>query len=84
MDYNKDGKINTEDIFDLVYDLMKEQKKNNLLSGSDKKLNVLNLLKVAIGQEAFDRYKPVFDKSIDFIHKHLLKSKCSKKIFSCC
>jgi hypothetical protein len=84
LDYNNDNKIDTDDIFDLVFDLMKQQKNNKLLSGNDKKLNVLNLLKVAIGQEAFDRYKPVFDKSIDFIHKKLLKSKCGKKIFSCC
>jgi len=84
LDYNKDGKINYEDIFDLVFDLMKEQKKNKLLSGADKKLNVLNLLKVAIGQEIFERYYPIIEKSIDFIYKHLIKSKCGKKIFCCC
>jgi hypothetical protein len=83
LDYNKDNKINYEDIFDLVFDLMKEQKKNKLLSGADKKLNVLNLLKVAIGHEVFERYYPIIEKSIDFIHKHLIKSKCGKKIFCC-
>jgi len=84
LDYNKDNKIDTDDIFDLVFDLMKQQKKNKLLSGSDKKLNVLNILKVSIGSETFERYYPMIDKSIDFIHKKLLKSKCGKKIFSCC
>jgi hypothetical protein len=40
LDYNNDNKIDTDDIFDLVFDLMKQQKNNKLLSGNDKKLNV--------------------------------------------
>lgn len=83
-DRNKNGKIDSEDIFDLVFDLMKEQKKNNLLSGSDKKLNVLNAIKFAIGNESYERYYPMVEKSIDFIYKHLLKNRVCKKIFSCC
>jgi len=84
LDYNKDGKIDSQDIFDLVFDLMKEQKKNKILSGNDKKLNVLNAIKFAIGSESYERYYPMVEKSIEFIYKHLIKNKCCKKIFSCC
>ena len=84
LDYNKDGKIDTEDIFDLVFDLMKEQKKNKLLSGNDKKLNVLNAIKFTIGNDSYERYYPMVEKSIEFIYKHLIKNRVCKKIFKCC
>jgi hypothetical protein len=79
-DYNQDGKIDIQDIFDLVYSLMKEQKKNKLLSGNDKKFNVLNNIRFVLGSDAYKRYEPLLNQSIDFIYNKLIKS----KIFKCC
>ncbi len=74
LDYNKDGEINPQDFFDLVVHLMRQQnKENNLLKGSDKKSNVLHVVEQLLGKESYDRYAPLLDVGVDFLHKHIVK-----------
>lgn len=83
LDYNKDGKVDIDDFFQLVYDLMKDQKSNKLLNGKDKKMNVMINIRNIVGQEIYNRYEPLLSQSIDFIYKTMFKSKCCKYI-KCC
>lgn len=79
LDRNKNGKLDKDDLITLIYDLMKFEKKNKILSGADKKLNVTNSIKAIIGEDDYERFEPMIDISIDFIYKKLIKSK-----FKCC
>ena len=82
LDYNKDKKIDMDDFFELVFDLMKDQKSNKTLDGKDKKNNVMINIRNIVGQQIYDRYEPLLSQSIDFIYKTMMKSKCCK-FFSC-
>jgi hypothetical protein len=88
-DYNADGVVNTDDIFDLITDLMKNESKKKVM-GEQKKMNVLQHLKNILPSEVYDRFNPMFDKFIDFIYglsqntkvlKHFKKN-CTA--FPCC
>ena len=81
LDYNKDGRIDVEDLHDFILDLMKKQEKNILLSGNDKKINVLNSVKAVLGK-SYERYAPMISLSIDWIHTKFVKKKCPLKL--CC
>lgn len=81
-DRNKDGKIDIDDFFELVYDLMKDQKSNKMLDGKDKKTNVMINIRNIVGTELYNIYEPLLSQSIDFIYKKMLKSKCCK-FFRC-
>lgn len=82
LDYNKDGKVDIDDFFELVYDLMKDQKSNKMLDGKDKKMNVMISIRNIVGQQIYDRYEPLLSQSIEFIYKKMMKSKCCK-FFRC-
>ena len=83
LDINMDGKVDEDDIYEFIIRIMKQQQKNKLLSGNDKKLNVLNQIRAVLGEEVFDRYSPFLKKTIDFLYKNFIKNKCYKKIFCC-
>ena len=84
LDYNGDGKINTTDLIDFIKDLMKKEAVKKLLTGKDKKLNVINQIIAVIGTETFERYSPMIDLIIEWLYKNVIKSKCCKKWFRCC
>ena len=88
-DYNGDGVVNTNDIFDLITDLMKNESKKKVM-GEQKKMNVLQHLKNILPSEVYDRFNPMFSTFIDFIYglsqntkvlKHFKKN-CTA--FPCC
>jgi len=84
LDYNDDGKIDYNDIFDFIKDCVKIQTKNRMLDGAGKKLNVKNQLKNVLGNDTYNRYAPMIDVSIDFIYSEFFKNKCLKKFKCCC
>jgi len=88
-DYDQNGVLNTDDMFALITDLMKNESKKKVMN-SQKKMNVLLHLKNILPSEVYDRFNPMFDKAIDFIYsiaqntkvlKHLKKN-CTA--FPCC
>ena len=66
LDVNGDGVTNMDDIYFIMADIMKEQKKLNI-PGSDKKANVLKTLKNIIGLHLYDRFEPLLSPAIEFI-----------------
>ena len=88
-DYNADGVLNTDDIFDLITDLMKNESKKKVM-GEQKKMNVLQHLKNILPSEVYDRFNPVFSGFIDFIYNISQNTKVLKHFkknctaFSCC
>lgn len=85
LDRNRDGKVDMDDFVELIYDLMKEQKKSKFLTGSEKKMNVLNGLRFLLGAELYDRYEPVLKSIIEFLFKNFFyKNCCIKTLFPCC
>lgn len=84
LDYDQNGTIDYNDIFEFIKDCVKSQTKNKILDGAGKKLNVKNQVKDVIGTEVYNRYAPLIDVSIDFIYSEFFKSKCLKKFKCCC
>jgi hypothetical protein len=83
LDINNDGTIDIDDIYEIIIRLMKTEKKNKLISGYDKKINVLNQIRAVYGSVVYSRYEPFINKTIDFLHTYIIKNKCYKKILCC-
>jgi len=66
LDINQDGKVDMSDLYFIIAEVMKDQKKLKI-SGSDKKDNVLKTLKNIIGVHLYERFEPVLEPAIDFI-----------------
>lgn len=66
LDVNGDGKVDMADLYFIISEIMKDQKKLKI-SGSDKKENTLKSLKNIIGQHLYERFEPVLEPAIDFI-----------------
>ena len=85
LDRNRDGKVDIDDIVELVYSMMKEQQKSKFLTGSEKKLNVKNGLRFLLGAELYDRYEPILNSIIEYLFKVNFHRCCKKCIlFPCC
>ena len=87
LDRNRDGKIDSDDFVELIFDIMKEQQKSKFLTGSEKKLNVLNGMRFLLGAEMYERYEPVIKSIVEFLFKTFFLKKCCKKtciLFPCC
>lgn len=77
-DINQDGKTDFTDFFIVLKSIMKRQESVKGLDGNDKKRNTLNTIRSMIGVSAYQRYEPMIECAIEFIHKtHFLK-KCFK------
>jgi hypothetical protein len=77
--------INEENIFEIIIEFMRKAEKEGKISGNLKKQITLQLIKESIGIEAFKRYEPFINASIEFIINisHGMKIKgINKKI--CC
>jgi len=83
LDYNNDGKINLQDIYDVIVDFMNKQSKRNI-HGEDKKDNVLKYLKLYLPTETYDRFFPMIDKFIDFIFNIAQNPKLLKHLKKTC
>ena len=71
-----------EDFLGLVLQLVREQSKSKMLSGKDKKINVLNQIRKTLGEEVYHRYEPLLMVSIEFLYKNMMKCKeCFCKCF---
>ena len=66
LDINQDGKVDLQDIYFIITEIMEEQQKLKL-HGSDKKDNTLATLKNIIGVHLYDRFKPMLEPAIEFI-----------------
>ena len=85
LDYNGDGKITIDDIYQLILDVMNTEATKKI-DGTDKKNNTIQTIKNILPTELFDKFEPMIDRAIDFIFmigqntkllKHLKKScKC--------
>lgn len=76
MDYNKDGKIDFDDILDVTLDLMKKKRKDKL-TGPQKKQLVFQELEIMFESEILEKFKPILNQFVDFCYKKFIK-KCSK------
>jgi len=76
MDYNKDGRIDFDDILDVILDLMKKKRKEKL-TGPQKKQLVFQELEIMFGSEILANFKPILNQFVDFCYKKFIK-KCSK------
>lgn len=86
LDVNGDGKVDMQDIYFIITEVMNEQEKLKL-QGSDKKDNTLKKVRNIIGVHLYDRFEPMIDAAIEFIlavanNKKLLKH--LKKNCNCC
>ncbi len=52
-------KSSEEDFMSLLLQLVREQTKSKMLSGKDKKINVLNQIRKVLGEEVYHRYEPL-------------------------
>ena len=66
LDRNGDNKIDLQDIYFIISDIMKDQKKLKI-SGSDKKDNVLKTLKNIMPVDLYNRFEPLLSPAIEFI-----------------
>ena len=66
LDINGDNKVDMSDLYFIISEIMKDQKKLKI-SGSDKKSNTLKSLKNIIGTHIYERFEPVLEPAIDFI-----------------
>ena len=64
-----------EDFLSLVLQLVREQSKSEMLSGKDKKINVLNQIRKTLGEEVYHRYEPLLMVSIEFLYKNMVQCK---------
>lgn len=46
-----------------------------MLSGKDKKINVLNQIRKVLGEEVYHRYEPLLMVSIEFLYKNMVQCK---------
>lgn len=77
-DVNQDGKTDLKDFFIVLKDIMKRQETVKGLDGEAKKRNALNTVKLMIGISAYQRFEPMIECGLEFIHRtHFLK-KCLK------
>lgn len=86
LDFNNDGKVNLDDIYFVIAEIMEGQEKLKI-SGKDKKYNTLNTLKNLIGDKLYEQFEPILSPAIEFIlsianNKRLLKH-FKKTCFSC-
>ena len=75
-----------EDFLGLVLQLVRGQSKSKMLSGKDKKINVLNQIRKVLGEEVYHRYEPLLLVNVEFLYKNMVKCKkclCSTA-FPCC
>lgn len=84
LDYNKDGSFTYEDIFDVIKDLIKAQRHNQLVDGKGKKLNVMSSVRVILGKEAYERYEPMIGLSVDWIYHNFVKHGRAFSCLPCC
>jgi len=66
LDVDGNGKVDMEDMYFIIAEVMKEQEKLKL-RGSDKKDNVLKTLKNIIGVHLYERFEPMLEHAIEFI-----------------
>ena len=64
-----------EDFLGLVLQLVRGQSKSKMLSGNDKKINVLNQIRKVLGEEVYHSYEPLLKVSIDFLYKNMVQCK---------
>ena len=83
-DYDKNGTVGYKDIFNTIFSLMKDEKKNKKINGVDKKNNVLQKIEIIIGSSEFNLIRPYLEDSIEFIYEKLIKKHCFNKCFKCC
>lgn len=76
LDYNKDGKVDIEDLYDFIIKKMKIVKKKNL-SGREKRELVLDEIEKIFGTEVMDTYKPILVEFINFYFRKVMR-KCFK------
>ena len=77
-DLNHDGQTDFKDFFIVLKDIMKKQESVKTLDGQAKKRNTLNTVKLMIGIPTYQRYEPMIECALEFIHTtHFLK-KCLK------
>ena len=76
LDYNNDGSVDMNDIYDIIKDLMATQEKTNN-SGDQKLENVLLSLKLMLSPAVFQKYEELIIPAIEFIHRiFFLKKRC--------
>ena len=76
LDYNKDGTIDLQDVYDFIIDKMKLVKKKNL-SGREKRELVLTEIEKIFGTEVMDKYRPILVEFINFYFRKVMR-KCFK------
>ena len=77
LDYNHDGKIDIDDIFDYIINKMKIVKKKKNMTGDEKRNLVLEEIKRVYGQEILEKFKPILIEFVNFYFRRYMK-KCFK------
>ena len=79
IDSNRNGEIEFTELFDFIVKVMKDANTFKTLdSGIKKKSYVMDKIRELLPREAFERYYPMLDRTIDFLvyvskHPKLLK-----------
>ena len=84
--HTMDVEESEEDLMSLLLHFVRDQSKSKMLSGKDKKINVLNQIRKTLGEEVYHRYEPLLMVSIEFLYKNMVQCKkclCSTA-FPCC
>jgi hypothetical protein len=84
LDYNKDGQINVDDVYCVIFDLMEKMSKLKQLSGSDKKQRVMQEAMELFGAELWDRFEPLVGSFIDFVYSLAQSPKALKALKKKC
>ena len=85
-DLDGNGKVDMQDIYFIITEIMSEQEKLKI-HGSDRKDNTMKTVRNIIWVHLYDRFEPMIDAAIEFIlsvanNKKLLKH--LKKNCKCC
>lgn len=79
LDYNNDGVVNLDDIYDVIRDFMKKEEKSNR-KGLEKLESVKLSLKLYLSIPIYQKYEPMIEAAIEFIHKvYFVKKRCCLK-----
>ena len=76
-DVNQDGKTDFSDFFIILKSIMKKQEKITQ-EGILKRRNTLNTIKSMLGLSTYQRYEPLIECALEFIHSTFFIKKCLK------
>lgn len=77
LDYNKNGTIDLQDVYDFIIDKMKLVKKTKNMSGKQKKYMVMSEIEKVYGSIVLNEFKEMISEFIDFYYRRFMK-KCFK------